>query len=104
MFHTPHPYDADAPTTLIPHLDHPAIHDGVEDAERAKNIAPLGLLFANRRVETLERPLHELGHKFIMDRSGDTLAPSDTVRNNPPTAAVLAGIARPEQPPRMFGM
>ena len=55
MFHTPHPYDADAPTTLIPHLDHPAIADGVEDVVDSKNIAPLGLLFANRRVETEER-------------------------------------------------
>jgi hypothetical protein len=104
MFSTARTYDTDAPTTLVAHLDHPAIADGVEDAVDSKNISPAGLLFANRRIETLERPMHSLGQKFIIDRSGDTLAPSDTVFNRPPTAAVLAGIARPELPPRMFGM
>jgi len=66
-------------------------------------MTPNGLLFANRRVETLERPLHQLGHKFIVDRSGETLSPSDCTPNRPPTEAVLAGLARADQPPRMFG-
>jgi len=76
----------------------------VLDPLDAKNVTPNGLLFANRRMEDLERPLHQLGHKFIIDRSGETLSPADCQPNRPPTAEVLAGIARPEQPPRMFGI
>ena len=97
-------YDADEPTVLVHQLDHPAIADGVGDAVTSKNISPAGLLFANRRVETMERPLHSLGYKFIVDRSGDTLAPSDCNPNRPPTAQILAGLARPDQPPKMFGL
>jgi len=104
MLSTARPYDLDAPTILVPQLQHPAIADNVLDAVDSKNISPAGLLFGNRRMETLERPLHQLGHKFIIDRSGVTLSPADCVANTPPTAAVLAGIARPDLPPKMFGI
>ena len=97
-------HDPDEPTVLLPHLLHPAIADNVLDAIDSKNVTPAGLLFANRRAETMEAPLHHLGHKFIVDRSGETLAPSDTNKNLPATAETLAGVARPEQPPRMFGI
>ena len=97
-------YDTDEPTVLVPHLLHPAIAHGVEDAVNSKNISPAGLLFANRRVETMERPLHSLGQKFIIDRSADTLSPADCQPNRPATASILAGIARPELPPKMFGL
>ena len=98
------PYETDSPSVYLPHLAHPAITDGLLDPVDSKNLTPNALLFANRRVETMERPLHSLGHKFIIDRSGETLAPSDTNFNRPPTSAQLAGLARPEQPTRMFGM
>jgi len=98
------PYDTDAPTVLVPQLLHPAIADNVLDPVDAKNVSPAGLLFANRRMEDLERPLHQLGHKFIIDRSGETLSPADCTPNRPATTEVLAGIARPELPPRMLGI
>ena len=104
MLSTARPYDLDAPTILVPQLQHPAIADNVLDVIDSKNISPAGLLFGNRRMETLERPLHQLGHKFIIDRSGVTLSPADCVANLPPTAAVLAGIAHPDLPPKMFGI
>jgi hypothetical protein len=104
MLSTNRPYDLDAPTILVPQLQHPAIADNVLDAVDSKDVTPLGLLFGNRRMETLERPLHQLGHKFVIDRSGDTLSPADCQPNRPPTSAVLAGIARPDLPPKMFGI
>ena len=97
-------YDMSEPTIIVPHLEHPAIADGVEDAVNSKNISPAGLLFANRRIGTMERPLHSLGQKFVIDRSSDTLSPADCQPNRPATAQILAGIARPELPPAMFGM
>lgn len=99
-----HTYDADAPTFLVPQINHPAIADNVLDAVAAKDVTPIGLLFANRRMEDLERPLHQLGHKFITDRSGVTLSPADCQPNRPATDKVLAGIARPDQPPRMLSL
>jgi len=60
-------------------------------------------MFVNRRVDTIERDLHQLGYRFILDRSGETLSPADCTPNRPPTEAMLAGLARPDQPPRMFG-
>lgn len=101
---TARPYDTDAPTFLLPQYLHPAIADNVLDVIDAKNVTPKGLIFGNRRMEDLERPLHQLGHKFIIDRSAETLSPADCVPNPPATDAVLAGIARPDQPPRMFGI
>ena len=104
MLSTARPYDLDAPTIFVHQLHHPAIADNVLDAVDSKNVTPLGLIFGNRRMETLERPLHQLGHKFVIDRSGDTLSPADCQPNRPPTSAVLAGIARPDLPPKMFGI
>ena len=63
MLSTARPYDLDAPTVFVHQLQHPAIADNVKDPVDAKNVTPLALLFANRRVETLERPLHQLGYK-----------------------------------------
>ena len=98
------PYNTDEPTVLVPQLHHPAVADNVLGPVDAKDVSSAGLLFGNRRMEDLERPLHQLGHKFIIDRSGDTLSPADCQPNRPATTEVLAGIARPEQPPRLFGI
>ncbi len=104
MYTHSYSYASDEPTVLVPQLNHPSIANNVLDAVDAKDVTPMGLLFGNRRMEDLERPLHQLGHKFVLDRSGVTLSPADCQPNRPPTDTFLAGIARPAQPPRMFGM
>lgn len=56
------------------------------------------------RNSYLEPPRHQLGYKFVVDRSSPTINPAQDERLVLPTEAFLNNIAKPDLPPKMYGM
>jgi hypothetical protein len=47
---------------------------------------------------------HQLGYKFVIDRSKPTLSPADANKLVQPTEEFLSKIARPDLPPKMYNV
>jgi len=89
---------------LIPQLNQDGINDG-RYFEEAKLIASGGNLYNyNRKIETTEMPRHAMGYDFIIDRTMEKINPARAIPNPETPAEVLAKMAVPDLPPKMFGM
>ena len=51
----------------------------------------------------LEAPRHQLGYKFVVDRSQPTINPAQANRLVMPTEEFTNKVAQSQQPPKMFG-
>lgn len=94
----------DAPTYLIPHLKEADINDG-RSFEEAKLITVGERLYSyNRKVDTTDMPRHSIGYDFGIDRTIEAINPAKAIPNPPTPPEVLAKIAMPDLPPKLFGM
>jgi hypothetical protein len=96
-----------APPSNVHHLtqqQHPAFRAGVDAAEARQFTTGNNMTMYNRRVGNISRPRHQLGFEFVMDREKEKVNPCRAIPNAPTSPEVLANMARPDLPPRMFGL
>lgn len=89
---------------LIPQLQEADINDGryFEEAKRitvGQNIYNYG-----RKTATTEMPRHSLGYDFAQDRTIEPINPARAIPNPQTPPEVLAKMARPDLPMKIFSM
>lgn len=89
---------------LIPHLKQDDINDGRFFEEAKRITVGQNLYNYGRKTETTEMPRHSIGYDFATDRTIEAMNPARAIPNPPTPDAILSKIARPDLPPKLFGM
>lgn len=89
---------------LIPQLQEDVINDGRFFAEAKRITTGMNLYNYSRKVQTTDMPRHSLGYDFTADRTVERINPARAIPNPPTPPELLARIARPDLPPKLFGL
>jgi hypothetical protein len=90
--------------SLIPHLKEEDINDS-RYFEEAKNVAVSQNLYNyGRKTMTTEMPRHAIGYAFGRDKTIEAINPAKAIPNVATPPDILARVAVPDLPPKIFGL